>query len=174
MMENNHFSDLTIVQEFDPDTLNPRPLGPSVLVKQANESSLDIVEKPGRPLSAYNLFFKDERRRILDSLPPSREKRSRNAHGKIGFQELAKIIGKRWKEADHETRATYFGLANEHKLRHWQALNKYNMYLGKVRQQELEAAQRLDDFAHLTDEGIPALAQSLGKEETDLVIKIFR
>mmetsp|Transcript_35761 Transcript_35761/g.54219 ORF Transcript_35761/g.54219 Transcript_35761/m.54219 type:complete len:358 (-) Transcript_35761:145-1218(-) len=84
---------------------------------------------PRRPLTAYNLFFRDERTRILadieaDSqsddlmtskeetlpqlstkefldqrIPGSKRKRQR-PHGKIGFRVLATMIGKRWRELD--------------------------------------------------------------------------
>lgn len=89
-------------------------------------------DRPKRPLSAYNIFFKEERNRILESLPvnaaineqegaessasdkesshgsldemkPKKRKRKRKGpapHGKIGFESLAKLIGKRWQELD--------------------------------------------------------------------------
>ena len=101
--------------------------------------------KPKRPLSAYNLFFRDERTRILNTIPekekegeeeeskeeeeakaeqedepkqdeeeakqedePKEEekkkagtkKKKTTPHGKIGFESLAKLIGKRWQELD--------------------------------------------------------------------------
>jgi len=58
--------------------------------------------KPKRPLSAYNIFFKEERNRILDGIPdseakhtPRTRKRKTTPHGKIGFENLAKAIGER-------------------------------------------------------------------------------
>mmetsp|Transcript_7475 Transcript_7475/g.14167 ORF Transcript_7475/g.14167 Transcript_7475/m.14167 type:complete len:624 (+) Transcript_7475:100-1971(+) len=85
---------------------------------------------PSRPLSAYNLFFKDERQRILDSLPSSKSSdtgrqedlkdprdeitwpgKRRRPHGKIGFENLAKEIGARWKGIDEETKEHYKKLA---------------------------------------------------------------
>ena len=79
--------------------------------------------KPKRPLSAYNIFFKEERARILEAIPDagkrgsSRRKRAKavssddydskprakdagvdkkKPHGKIGFENLAKLIASRW------------------------------------------------------------------------------
>lgn len=79
--------------------------------------------KPKRPLSAYNLFFKDERERILNSIPgePEEEKekkitwpgKKRAPHGKIGFESLAKTIGSRWKVLSKERRAHYKVKADE-------------------------------------------------------------
>jgi hypothetical protein len=63
-------------------------------------------DKPKRPLSAYNIFFREERNRILEEIPEadSKEesadgtgrKRKKRPHGKIGFESLAKVIGQRW------------------------------------------------------------------------------
>ncbi|KAG7351547.1 HMG high mobility group box-containing protein [Nitzschia inconspicua] len=95
-------------------------------------------DRPKRPLSAYNIFFKEERNRILDSLPvnaavnetdgdvldkdsskdaspedttkPKKRKRKRRGptpHGKIGFESLAKLIGKRWQELDDSQMNVY-------------------------------------------------------------------
>ncbi len=72
-------------------------------------------DKPKRPLSAYNIFFKEERARILEEIPEGdgksdgsgggggstgkgKKKRKKTPHGKIGFENLAKVIGQRWQE----------------------------------------------------------------------------
>jgi hypothetical protein len=58
-------------------------------------------DKPKRPLSAYNIFFKEERAFMLDDSMDDREKAKRRvhrkSHGKIGFAELACQIGQKWK-----------------------------------------------------------------------------
>lgn len=64
----------------------------------------DMLKKPKRPLSAYNLFFRDQREFLLDVLP--QRKRNRG-HGKITFQDMGRIIGQRWKEIDVAEKARY-------------------------------------------------------------------
>jgi hypothetical protein len=73
-------------------------------------------DKPKRPLSAYNLFFQQERERILASLPPLQNapgsgvsigRRDRRRHGKIGFADLARTIAERWKGLDESSRSFF-------------------------------------------------------------------
>lgn len=96
-----------------------------IKIKKTRKKSKD---QPKRPLSAYNIFFKEERQRILNGLPepssqavvddeaiaadggndddevaaqlslPERKPSKKNPHGKIGFENLAKTIGHRWQE----------------------------------------------------------------------------
>jgi hypothetical protein len=112
-------------------------------------------DKPKRPLSAYNIFFKEERNRILDSLPvnaalednmernpsetsfasdnseptkkPKRKRKRKGPppHGKIGFESLAKLIGKRWQELDAETMKTYKAKADADMQRYKQEMAAY-------------------------------------------------
>ncbi|GFH53573.1 hypothetical protein CTEN210_10049 [Chaetoceros tenuissimus] len=83
-------------------------------------------DAPKRPLSAYNIFFKEERQRMLQSLPSmdngptsnSSSKCSRHhrkgrdqPHGKISFENLAKTIGSRWRELGSAERKKFEILA---------------------------------------------------------------
>ncbi|KAL7575855.1 hypothetical protein ACA910_003172 [Epithemia clementina (nom. ined.)] len=85
-------------------------------------------DAPRRPLSAYNLFFSDERERILkereeaaaieaDADGSGKAKTAR----KIQVQEMAKIIGERWRGLPDEWRSYYQDLADEDMKRHKEA-----------------------------------------------------
>ena len=75
-------------------------------------------DMPRRPLSAYNIFFREERERMLKEC---REKAKAALGGlnsgetlpepKIGFENMAKTIGKRWKALSEQELARYKDLA---------------------------------------------------------------
>lgn len=72
----------------------------------------DLLSKPKRPLSAYNMFFRDQREMLLQSLPDSRPDPKENGyHGKISFQDLAKTIAARWKDIAPSDKERYEALA---------------------------------------------------------------
>ena len=128
------------------------------------------VPKPTRPLSAYNLFFRHERVRILEMLPEREGEKPRNSHGKLGFQEMATIIGKRWKELDDASRAPFVEQARQEKLRHQKALSRYRKYLKTMaqRREEEKSLEPLpfDDSATGGDLAIRHLA---GKLDNDMI-----
>lgn len=90
-----------------------------------------------RPLSAYNIFFKEERQRILEKIPEGEEpgakgsgdakarKRKKRPHGKIGFENLAKVIGQRWQELTPSQVEYYKSKANEDMKRYKDQMEEY-------------------------------------------------
>ena len=63
-----------------------------------NGDGEDRTGKPKRPLSAYNLFFRDQRTLLLEELPSREGQKPKRSHGKINFKDLANTIAAKWKE----------------------------------------------------------------------------
>lgn len=123
--------------------------------------------KPKRPLSAYNIFFRDERANILAGIPDkddeededqnddhddgldgpkkksSGKKRKRPPHGKIGFESLAKIVGQRWKELKPEELAKYKKLADVDMVRYRAEMESY---VAKQREGLEQSREHLDNL----------------------------
>ena len=101
-------------------------------------------DKPKRPLSAYNFFFKEERARILkvvlaedpkdvDNEPGSDGylnedmlTKLRKEGGKVSFEEMGKLIGQRWKSLDPKLLTKYTKLAAEDTERYKKEMQSYN------------------------------------------------
>lgn len=95
-------------------------------------------DKPMRPLSAYNMFFQNQRERIiagkLDYPTPEeieasvtkllkskrgpKKRQDRISHGQISFGDLARTIATRWKAIDPTTKAVYNKFAGQEKIRY--------------------------------------------------------
>jgi hypothetical protein len=108
-------------------------------------------DKPKRPLSAYNIFFKEERHRILQELPEQESKadpeagggrkRKKRPHGKIGFESLAKEIGRRWQDLNPEQAAYYKEKANGDMVRYKKEMEAYTSGIKTVDAEEEQDAE---------------------------------
>jgi hypothetical protein len=101
-------------------------------------------DKPKRPLSAYNFFFKEEREKILkvvlaedpttvqpdpeadDFLEEEHIGRLKKEGGKVSFEEMGKIIGQRWKNIDPDRLSKYSEMAAEDTERYKTEMQAYN------------------------------------------------
>lgn len=160
------------------------------------------MEPPKRPCSAYNYFFQDERKRLLQSLPVGPRGIPRNGgHGKISFANMAKVISKRWKAISGDQMEYYAMLANSDKIRYFQEKREYNKHQRDLKKQALTAQdfpsaaisisglQENSEFAefHKDDytpymvhypigsQSISDLASKLEEESTiDMIIAVFK
>lgn len=110
-------------------------LGDLALASQAKagRSRKKPKNQPKRPLSAYNIFFKEERQRILDRIPDtpgipddsSTAKAKKKPHGKIGFQNLARAVAKQWQSLPREEVARYQQAANADAIRYKREMQEF-------------------------------------------------
>ena len=92
--------------------------------KKSTESAKNdlLKSRPKRSLSAYNLFFKHERQKLLDerSAVAAAAAAGKNGTSKptagVGFAELAQTIGAKWKKISAEDKAHFEGLAAKDKV----------------------------------------------------------
>ena len=109
-------------------------------------------DKPTRPLSAYNIFFKHQRTLMLGDDVPSQEteklkmKIHCKTHGKIGFAELAKDIAAKWKALDSETRKDYDQQAQKDKERYLKEVTVWEEER-KLKKEQEDNHDVLDDMA---------------------------
>ena len=102
----------------------------------AEDSSVSdpALPKPKRPRTAYNLYFKEQRAKILehretqytvDETDWKKRKGRSKPHGKITFQELGKMIGSSWKELEPEARSKYEEKAARDKARYKAEMDEF-------------------------------------------------
>lgn len=114
---------------------------PSIIKRPTKKKPKD---KPKRPLSAYNFFFKEEREKIIKVVlaeDPGKLQTDKESHdfldeaaigrlkkegGKVSFEEMGKIIGQRWKNIDPDRLSTYSEMASVDTERYKTEMQAYN------------------------------------------------
>lgn len=139
----------------------PQATSTSVTVNHDEEEEEDengLLSKPKRSLSAYNLFFAAERKKLLKSLPPRQGKRKpRNSHGKLGFAEMARTISAKWKKITPEEKREFSELARLDGIRY-----RTEMAQWKQSQQEKAVAKIQKTLLFAMNGGqVPAVSTNL-------------
>ena len=111
-------------------------------------------DMPKRPLSAYNLFFADERKKLLAAREQpadfttsiSRDIFSNTSPApapqgkKLGFAGLARTVAAKWKTLDPIAKSTYEKQANVEKARYKAQMKEYNEQRLRAQQQATMAS----------------------------------
>lgn len=121
-------------------------------------------DKPKRPLSAYNIFFREERANILAQTETPgggrdadesaklgdgkvgaqrpKKKRKKIPHGKVTFENLAKMIGSRWKEMPPSRLRYYQDLADRDTIRYEEEMTTWSQ---KMREAKAKMAKEMEE-----------------------------
>eukprot|EP00978_Attheya_sp_CCMP212_P047425 scaffold421360_cov57-Attheya_sp.AAC.6 len=111
-----------------------------------------LKDKPNRPLSAYNLFFQSERKRMVQELSGSgsdSSKKTQSHFRKMGFAYMARHVAEEWKKLDTSARGPFNALAVEEKARYqvslakWEELQKTKLEIDVSRTEEQEVPSSL-------------------------------
>jgi len=111
------------------------------------------TSKPKRPLTSYNIFFQEERKKLLDKIPDTKQPPIFNKknpsrappHGKIPFQTLAKLIGIEWKKCNEDRRQHYQGMADQDRKRYDSEMEVWKS------KQAIEMSKRQEKLAQQID-----------------------
>lgn len=147
-----------------PRPLSTSPSSLFTIMEEETTAALDVPNKqkrkrwkkpadhPKRPLSAYNLFFQWGRERLISGEPLSplqqddvdqinvddtkrtSKRRHRREHGVIGFTELAKMLGARWRELDQDYKVMFQKRAGVEKRRYEKAVAVYKAEKRRIEQ----------------------------------------
>lgn len=135
-------------EDMEPIAMPP-PFDAAAAINRATASAAGkpmsfkkFLDKPKRPLSAYNIFFKHEREKLVSNTPDSdapvtleslkvdpqrktTKRRHRKSHGKIGFADLARTIAEKWKTLDPESRKVFEACAAKEKERYQKEITEW-------------------------------------------------
>jgi hypothetical protein len=147
---------VTIVMNHKHDEMFPTPFYDPNLTKVSSIERMDAEvsgvspkkknwkkpkDMPKRPLSAYNLFFADERKRLiedkdargnvtqgmsLDTALRSPQSSPSSSGKKLGFAGLARTVAAKWKTLNPETKLRYEQQADIEKARYKAQMKEYN------------------------------------------------
>ena len=132
--------------------------------------------QPKRPLHAYNIYFQEERQKILKEIPSPpeneedkaltpgarRKRRRRGTHGKITFASLAKEIGFKWHNLSKERKEHYQQLAEIELKRYDDEMDAYNL---KQKEKEKKEKEAMDQKPKAKSDG--AEEEEADEEEDD-------
>lgn len=123
---------ISINEELSP-TPKHKPTATGKKTTTTKNKSKKDDGKPRRALTAYNLFFAMERKRILaEQKSPIIHKSMRNKyrigkHANVGFANLARIVGEKWRKVDAQLKMELERQAKIDKERYNNEMKEWNL-----------------------------------------------
>mmetsp|Transcript_107106 Transcript_107106/g.160132 ORF Transcript_107106/g.160132 Transcript_107106/m.160132 type:complete len:462 (+) Transcript_107106:104-1489(+) len=127
---------------------------PEVKKRRSRKKWKKPKDKPNRPLSAYNLFFQTQRVAMLgdsasSEVDKTRKRVHRRTHGKIGFAEMARVIGTKWKTLPDEERKPFEEQAAKEKKRYATELETWKQEQKRKAQASKKSAKAQEKAAEM-------------------------
>lgn len=140
------------------ETLKDEPEAIATKAKRVRKKKARKTEGPRRPLTAYNIFFREAREKLLKE----QENGEMEETDESLFSYLGKTIAKRWKELSPEALEDYQRRASADKERYNKELAKYkkdmvDTYTAKIEQRR----EQQREIASLTSSVAAAPASSM-------------
>ncbi|KAL7562007.1 hypothetical protein ACA910_004689 [Epithemia clementina (nom. ined.)] len=89
-------------------------------------------DRPKRPLSAYNIFFRDARQKLLANRPVRPEGVPRRSHGKMGFAEMAQTISRQWNTLHPTLKEPYEQMGRQERALYKRKLTAWKYVTGQT------------------------------------------
>lgn len=99
--------------------------------RSQEEEKEEALQPPKRALTAYNLFFKHERQMIQQERKEQQDFRKQNS---VTFEQLGKLIGRRWRTLEPERKRYFEDLAERDDLRYHKEMMNYQRRKQEQRQ----------------------------------------
>jgi HMG (high mobility group) box len=117
---------------------------------------------PSRPLSAYNMYFREARLQLMSESPRFQGQERSNNPGL--FAELGKAIAERWKSISEEDLTKYKNLAAIDMERYSREMSEYRLNRAKFRLREESAAAAAAASTAATSKDESAIRTQRGRE----------
>lgn len=132
---------------------------------------------PKRPCSAYALFFRDERRRLIGAEDIGKDGK-RKPHRVIGFAALARTIANKWKMLDEYERQPYEVRSEIDRERYQREKREYKqLQQHKIAELKPSLAPSAAATRHAStttaDPSIAILAKQLDDDCADMLVNLF-
>jgi len=137
----------------------------------------NILKEPEPPMSAYNLFFQEERARLLGvkcdlTLRRSKKKSKQQVipHGVISFQDLSKHVGKTWRALSKAERKKYTDIYEATKKQYKEETEAYLKAVSDALDRAQRKRDRLCMYAkvEINNREIPdTISCNMHKDKTD-------
>ena len=131
-------------EDQETETSEKRPYGDVETASTSSEQPKKRRKKPKglpkRALSSYNCFFRSERSKIQQEIPG------------IDFEELGRLVGKRWSELSEEERQPYNLLAMEDRERYHNEMEAFK----RCKDEEQKVVSPTTTHAGSTSDNFPA------------------